>query len=315
MRLIEFIFKLNGKFLFIRKVSQNLVRKAILNTNSRKRLNNFYHRLSFYEKSIFHALYGRVFRDGNTYSIYGEWILKFAGKEVRVPLSEKSIGLDWETALSILGHDYEIKSYYESQITSKTPPKFFLDIGANYGTHSLLFLISGIRAVSIEPNPECKPYFEKLASHNKVQGEWFGIALGEEEGKAQIKFPEGETWLGTLSKTDFSQRKEKIKSYPIEVKTLDRFLEENEFSPSLIKIDTEGFEEGVIKGAEQFLIENFPKVIFESNSQSERDNLIKVFKEIDYKIYSLKTMREVKENEMYLKKENNFIARREAINE
>lgn len=315
MRLFEFLLKLNGKFTSIRKISQPIVKKAVLNPNSRKRLNKFYHKLTYYEKSIFHALFGRIFRDGGKYEIDGEWELKFAGRKIKIPLQGESLWLDWETALSVLGHDYEIKEFYEKQITSLSPPKCFLDIGANFGTHSLLFLKSGIRTISIEPNPECKPYFERMARFNKVKGEWFGIALGEEEGKAQIQFPEGETWLGTLSKTDFSQRKEKIKSYPIEVKTLNGFMEENEFSPDLIKIDTEGFEEGVIKGAKQFLIENFPNVIFESNSQNERDNLIKVFNEIDYKIYSLKTMREVKENEVYLKKENNFLARREAINE
>ncbi|WP_460389849.1 FkbM family methyltransferase [Algoriphagus aestuariicola] len=282
-----------------------------MNPDKRRKLNNLYHKLSYYEKSIFHGLFSRIFRDGKSHEIDGEWILKFAGQEVRIPLTKESLGLDWETAVSVLGHDYEIKSFYEERISSKCAPKCFLDIGANYGTHSLLFLISGIRTVSIEPNPECKPYFEKLAIHNKVKDEWVGIALGEEDGKAQIQFPDGETWLGSLVKTDFSKRKERIKSYPIEVKTLDGFLKKNQIKPDLIKIDTEGFEEGVIKGGQKFLICNLTNVVFEANSQNELVLMMKIFHALNYRILSLKKFHEVNgDNFSSFKKENNFLAMR-----
>ncbi|WP_139162664.1 FkbM family methyltransferase [Algoriphagus faecimaris] len=288
-----------------------MVKKAVLDPTQRKRLNKFYHKLTYYEKSIFHALYGRIFRDGKNYDIQGEWILKFAGKEIRIPLESESLWLDWETALSVLGHDYEIKAFYENQINSSNPPACFMDIGANYGTHSLLLLSAGIHTFSIEPNPECKSYFERLASYNQVKGEWFGLALGEGEGKAHIEFPEGETWLGTLSETDFSNRKEAIKSYPVEIKTLDGLIVENGIKPDLIKIDTEGFEEGVIRGGENYIKDKLPNVIFEANKGEEQVRLQRTLHKIGLEIFSLKTYKKITCPEDIQIKEGNFIASKE----
>ncbi|WP_373399104.1 FkbM family methyltransferase [Algoriphagus halophilus] len=148
-----------------------------------------------------------------------------------------------------------------------------MDIGANFGTHSLLFLKSGIRTISIEPNPECKPYFERLTKCNQIKGKWYSIAMGEEKGIATINFPEGETWLGSLNKVDFSKRKEALKSYQVEVESLDNFLLFNNFHPDLIKIDTEGFEEAVLKGGSGFLTSCHPKLIFEANTDKEFQTL------------------------------------------
>ncbi|MDF2159413.1 FkbM family methyltransferase [Algoriphagus sp. CAU 1675] len=309
MTFFEFVLKLNGKFPALRRFSQSFVKSAVLDPRKRSRLNSLYHKLSYYEKSIFHALFGRIFRDGNSYDIDGYWILKFAGQEIRIPLNGDSLWLDWETAVSVLGHDYEIKAFYEEELASSKPPNCFMDIGANYGTHSLLFLKSGIRTISIEPNPECKAYFEKMAEFNQVKGEWFGIALGEKEGKAEIVFPEGETWLGSIKEIDFSNRKESIKSYQVSVETLDRFLETNDLKPELIKIDTEGFEEGVIKGGKDYLSEKYPQVIFEANSIGEKKKLIKQFQGLGFQIFSLKINLPVRAEQMKLDRETNFLAK------
>ena len=96
MRYIEFLLKLNGKFEFLRKITQSWVKNAVLNPKKREILNNFYHKLSYYEKSIFRALYGRIFRDGKEHEINGEWILIFAGQKIRIPLTKESLWLDCE---------------------------------------------------------------------------------------------------------------------------------------------------------------------------------------------------------------------------
>lgn len=291
MRLNEFFLKLNGKFKFLRTISQRYIKKAVLNPKSRKRLNNFYHGLSYYEKSIFHALYSRLFRDGKTYDIEGEWTLKFAGREIKMPLSSDSLWLDWETAVSILGHDYEIKQFYEKRIKSNNLPKCFLDIGANFGTHSLLFLATGIKAVSIEPNPECKSYFERMLSYNGLKGNWNAIGLGKEEGKAELVFPVGETWLGTLNegiKESLSKYKD-IRYHSVEIKTLDNFINSNNLSPDLIKIDTEGYEEEIINGGNKYFNTFCPEIIFEANSQDELELIGNILNIKEYSIFELKS--------------------------
>jgi FkbM family methyltransferase len=306
MRLFELLLKVNGKFSFVRKISQSYVKKAVLDPNKRKKLNSIYHRLTFYEKSIFHALFSRIFRDGNFHSIDSFWIVKFAGRDLKMPLQSESLALDWETAVSIVAHDYEIKSYYEERILSTNPPKTFLDIGANFGTHSLLFLKCGIRAVSIEPNPECKAYFERMCEINQVEGEWYAIALGEEKGEAELVFPEGETWLGSLKKSEFGKH-EKLISYKIPVNKLDDFLDIYGIQPDLIKFDTEGFEKAVLKGGQKCLVEKHPEIIFEANSKKEYIELTSLLQTLNYKIVNIKSGFLLKHKDVL--KDSNFLAK------
>lgn len=310
MRSIEFLLKLNGKFAFLRKITQSWVKNAVLNPKKRKNLNNFYHKLTYYEKSIFHALYGRLFRDGKAYDIEGEWILKFAAREIKIPLSSDGLWLDWETAVSVLGHDYEIKQFYEKRITSNNPPTCFLDIGANFGTHSLLFLATGIKAVSIEPNPECKLYFERMVSFNGLKGNWNAIGLGKEEGKAELTFPVGETWLGTMKegvKETLSKYKD-IRYLSVEIKTLDNFINSNKLAPDLIKIDTEGYEEEIIEGGEDVFKMLNSEVIFEANTSLDQNRLLEIFQSINFEVFSMKTKTKIKVQRDIQHKEGNFIA-------
>ncbi|UCS91980.1 FkbM family methyltransferase [Echinicola marina] len=307
---IELFLKLNGKFSFLRKITQNAVKKAVLNPSKRAKLNRFYHRMSYYEKSIFHSLYGRIFRDGKQYTIDGVWILKFAGKDIKIPLRSESLWLDWETAISVLGHDYEIKEYYEEKITSENPPSCFLDIGANYGTHSLMFLSCGIRAISIEPNLKCKPFFDTLCKVNGVQGEWHAIALGDKFEHAQITFPETELWLGSLSGGNIQalQRFERLNTQEVTVDTLDDFIKNESIRPDLVKLDTEGYEKKVICGGERFLKEQYPDLIFEAHGFQYQETMINTLNSIDYKVFGLYSKKQVVSLDSILPKETNFLA-------
>jgi hypothetical protein len=67
--------------------------------------------------------------------------------------------LDWFLALATLGDDSTVKKTYAAIVSSSRKPDLFLDVGANYGTHSLLFLAHGIRTWSFEPNARC--YYSK----------------------------------------------------------------------------------------------------------------------------------------------------------
>lgn len=312
MRAIEFLLKLNGKFAFLRNITQSWVKNAVLNPKKRKTLNNFYHKLSYYEKSIFHALYGRIFRDGKEYEINGEWILKFAGREIKIPLNKESLWLDWETAVSVLGHDYEVKAYYQTQITSDNPPQCFLDIGANYGTHSLLFLSAGIEAISIEPNPECKLYFERIIAYNGLKGNWNAIGLGKAKDNAELVFPEGETWLGSFNQKikDSLNAFQKLKSYNVEIWTMDEFINSTGINPDIIKIDTEGYEENILFGGKDFFKEGKAVAIFEANSEIELKKIGLIFNEWGYSIFGMKSSLKVGYNEIVHIKEVNFIAKK-----
>jgi hypothetical protein len=72
----------------------------------------------------------------------GLWRLRFAGTQIVLPLRRESFWLDWGFALGVLGHDAEVKRTYEMLLLSDRPD-LFIDIGANYGTHSMLMAAAG----------------------------------------------------------------------------------------------------------------------------------------------------------------------------
>jgi hypothetical protein len=124
-------------------------------------------------------------------------------------LNSKTLWLNWDTAISIVGHDCKIKHFYEQLIKSADKPKCFLDVGANYGTHSILFLANDIRTISFEPNPSCLEYFHKMAELNNLSYEWNNKALSDKCEQVQLTFPEKDTWSGSISldyKKDFSAK-------------------------------------------------------------------------------------------------------------
>lgn len=112
------------------------------------------------------------------------------------PLDGHDTWLEWDLALSMLGHELEVKHTYLNLIRLQRP-KLFFAIGANYGLHSTMFLIHGVPTVSFEPNPRCHEYFRKLALRNHVQCDIQQLALGAAEGWVQVSFPDRETWLGS----------------------------------------------------------------------------------------------------------------------
>jgi FkbM family methyltransferase len=120
----------------------------------------------------------------------------------------------------------------------------FVDIGANVGVYTVLAAGAiGAQVVSIEPIPQT---FRKLCANlrlNDIVDEvtLYNIGLGRE--KATLRFTadqdamnhiiEDEAWTGT--------------SIEVPILTLDAVL--NERSPTLIKMDVEGWESEVLAGA------------------------------------------------------------------
>jgi hypothetical protein len=110
----------------------------------RRVLNMVYIKLTPYQRIIIHDECARLFRNSKIRGSSGSWHIVFANKIIQMPLSAARFWLDWDLAVSIVGHDLEIKEEYEILINSTERPELFIDIGANYGTHSLLFLVHHI---------------------------------------------------------------------------------------------------------------------------------------------------------------------------
>jgi FkbM family methyltransferase len=197
--------------------------------------------------------------------------------------------LDWDSALSMLGHEPETKSSYEAYIDRFGLPHCFFDVGANYGLHSMLFLAHGVDVVSFEPNVGCHEYMERLEYLNDVQFCIESCAVGSHEGIAELCYPEWDTWLGTVDPGRSREISSEYSTRRVEVPcdTLDAYARRTGRVPELIKIDTEGSEYDVLLGASDTLRNKRPVVIFESWRDARRIKLWELLNGFDYAIVRL----------------------------
>lgn len=227
----------------------------------------FYNDLTYTEKAAFHAAHAKRFRGREPSK---EWpaltifMVEFLGQKIKLPIRRDYLWLDWDTALSILGHDIGVKRFYEEKIDSGID--LFIDIGANYGTHTFLFKSAGVWTLSFEPNPSCYEWFYLTCLLNSWYTEnWEQVALGSHPGEVALTYPERDTWLGSVC-PDVAKRLRSqfdVQAVSVPVRTLDEFID-LPGTRVLIKIDVEGAEGAVLRGAKQFIEKRRPTIVIES---------------------------------------------------
>lgn len=166
----------------------------------------------------------------------------------------------------LLFHLYKIISKKKSTI---------IDIGANIGNHSIYFgkyLCN--KVIAIEPSQMHSNILRKNLSANlsEHQYEVMQIAVGNEEGYANLVFP-SDINLGA-AKIDTTSNNSNLKSEKVPIKKLDNII--NDINIFMLKIDVEGFEIDVLKGAENLIKNNLPHIIIEAHDD-EHLNEIKQF--------------------------------------
>jgi FkbM family methyltransferase len=261
-----------------------LLKWLIEKRSSRSILNEVYNRLTYDQKDWFHARFAKLFRNRECTMDPGRWTVAFFGREIYLPLRKETMWLDWDCALSTLGHDSEVKISYETLIRELGFPRCFFDVGANYGLHSLLFLVHGIEVVSFEPNPTCRDYVHSLEAANHIGYCLEPIALGASEGEAQLRYPDMETWLGTICTEDIRgvPADRPLQRVEIRCSTLDGIARERGCVPDLVKLDTEGSEYQILVGARETLESGRPTVIFESWRGRNRTDIWQFFSDMEY---------------------------------
>lgn len=130
-----------------------------------------------------------------------------------------------------------------------------LDIGANIGNHTLWFAERFRKVMAFEPHPRT---FNLLQFNTEPLSnvECAQLAMGDAKGTATLNDMPGNIGGSSLvgeSKDD---------GHLISVETVDG-LDHSGTRPRLIKIDVEGFELPVLKGAEQTIGKFQPVIVFE----------------------------------------------------
>lgn len=176
---------------------------------------------------------------------------------------------------------YAVRELYEPELTHLglflRPGETFVDAGANCG----LFTVAGARVVgssgkvlSFEPGPTVLPMLERNVSQNDLgMVTIHRCGLGAEAGKVRLyQHPHGAS-SATLGCAPGSE----ASFVEIEIDTLDAVLARSDIKQiDLIKMDVEGAEELILRGASGLFERHRPRVLFEINPEAIANLALKV---------------------------------------
>lgn len=173
-----------------------------------------------------------------------------------------------------------------------------VDIGANIGDTTLRLaqvLNNNGFVYAFEPSPHV---FKRLQTNVGLNGftniSLYNMAVGDEEGELSFVSTKqqhtGGAYVSKVAKTDTS----------VKVITLDDFVEQNNITQiNLIKIDTEGFEDFVVRGAEKTLRKFKPKIFMEvsdillQRAGTSAKQLVALMQALNYRCFHSETGEEI----------------------
>lgn len=228
--------------------------------------------------------------------------IKRSGIRYAIDLRE---GLD----LSLFWFGSFQKSVFESRLFSLPADGVVLDVGANFGLMSLQYAkaVTQGHVYSFEPTDYALAHLKENLALNPDLAKRITIIqsfISDEESDssqfvAYSSWPvdgKGEKSLHPLH-GGVAQRTETVGQI-----TLDEFVGRQSLARvDLIKIDTDGYEAHVLRGAKQLLMKYKPLVIFEAGQYSLRERNSSLEKLWDclsgYRVYNLRSGREIMASE------------------
>jgi FkbM family methyltransferase len=170
------------------------------------------------------------------------------------------------------------------------PNSIFLDVGANIGFHTLNVLAHEYTAEAycFEPNPEIKYELDRNVRMNNYQDRIFtqSIALSDAEGEFDFYvMPPSEMNRGTSSLIPEAVNSKFLK-IRVKAEPFDQFWAKQANSNkhiSLIKIDTQGNEESVIRGMLKMIEKDRPTLFleFETHLVKDKTKLWDLYKSLE----------------------------------
>ncbi len=165
-------------------------------------------------------------------------------------------------------------------------PRTIIDVGANIGWYTMILgkTYPTAKIYSFEPMSKTIEYLKKNLYKNKIRAEVFPYALSDKTGTATFNYYPDFPAASSLKET-INQKPHKVK---VELKRLDDFKFEN---VDFIKVDTEGSELFVLKGAIETIKKYKPIVFSEMLTKWSKkfgyhpNDIINLFKSLDYECY------------------------------
>lgn len=213
------------------------------------------------------------------------WTRTDVGHEILVPIE------DWIGRAIYLVGDLDRKI---SRLIARIvrPGDTVIDIGANLGliTLQLAALVGPNGLVhAFEPNPALCELLSQTLERNAARNvRLHSYALGLETGRLPLMIPDGNAGRGSL----ISDARAGWRRVEVVVRPLSEVIAEFGVGPvRFLKIDVEGFEAEVLKGARAWLLSSPPDaILFELNRPDLdfwADPAIVLLREVGYDLYAI----------------------------
>ena len=130
----------------------------------------------------------------------------------------------------------------------------FLDIGCHVGSWTLPFALAGMNVVAFEPNPVIHNLVSQARLDNGLAFDILNVGISDHEGEATLTAPGPDGGMASIV-IDYGAHL----SRQVPITSLDRYA----FAPDLVKIDVEGAEVDVLRGARDTIERCRPVILFE----------------------------------------------------
>ncbi len=224
--------------------------------------------------------------------------------KIRTPLFEfirDEYGIVFDNSTPLAPPIYE--TFVDKEYTIH--PEFYpflgdvvIDAGAQYGDYTLLCAKAGVKEVhAFEPHPESCAILEKNMRMNTFSGKavLYNAALGSEcaygafaaSATTLYYLCEGRTVEPLLkqhpiSEAEATERMDCVRERIVTTPVLS--LDSLKIPATLIKIDVEGYELHVLRGAAETIRYNQPRVIIETHSDKLAEDCTDFLEDLGYKL-------------------------------
>jgi FkbM family methyltransferase len=170
------------------------------------------------------------------------------------------------------------------------PGDVCFDIGGWHGYFSGLMAARGAKLVRVyEPMPENLVRLRDLVALNpKLQIDVVAAAVGDHSGEIEFSVMPDSS-MGKLSTSKFQSGRANASTLNVKLLSLDDEIQSGQPLPQLIKIDVEGAEIDVLKGAENMLKSAHPQLFIEMHSREIAKACCDYLASLGYQVKILET--------------------------
>ena len=183
---------------------------------------------------------------------------------------------------------YEINLLTYIRFLKKSSPyenSLAIDVGANIGNHSVFFnSFIAKQLISVEPNPAVLDKLKRNLAQNLKNYSLFECGAGEVETSGKVVLPKDAANNIGMATLELSSEENAISIRPLD-SIVEEWQANNEFSGrvTLIKIDVEGMELSVLKGANNTIQKHHPSLFVEAATKEHFEEINQYLTKLDYR--------------------------------